>query len=1195
MEKNTYSFKSKGQTAHNKELYSPTFLRKLFTLCTLLLLQGVSFYALAQGPVVHYPFNGNLLDISGNGYHGTSATATPTTDRFGTTNGAYQFNSAGAGSVINLPLQNALKPTLPFSFSCWVRFDDPGLDDEQSAVFNSEFVNNEYTGFWFGLNNAGRVFVSYGDGGSPSPAARRTVTSNVVITPGTWYNVTAIITSASNMQLYVTQFNGDPNQCPDVTSTFSLSGSGSGMDYNGAPFTGLFGRTDATTLSAAINKFDGRVDDFRMWNRALTLAELQQECMDDCFATLSLNTNISFFDCSQVTATPFLTPGPDGYNVTSYAWTVTDPMGVGTIIPGTLPLSNLSYTTSQNGTYTFALTVNGEPDDGMSNCSFSASSSININCSVPCVACPPASNQITNADFSAGNTGFTSGIPASNTCTLNSYWVGNLPSSKCPLWSNILYDHTQGNPNGRYLIVDGTGSSNVVWGQSGMSVTNGTTYTFKMHLLPRLVNVPANENLTFELLVNGVAVGSISHSSSPFSINQWEEYCIEWQANLTGAVTLSLRQLPTLVGSKSGINYGIDDLYFGDCQSAGPCLATLKSLNASPTKPCGSFKMTAEVSAPGVSATNASHSWSIENSSGVTVYNSGNISGFPSIFVPHVNAPPLATNGSYLIVFEFTGIDGNGQICTIKKTLKVNVKCHDTPPVDCTEWPKGYGVNDPITANTDIEKGDGLLVDQDENVYVHGRVRTTTIFDDGSTMSNGTFLAKYDSCGTLLWVNDVTNLGEKIRKIEMDGNGDIILLAWTGDGVAFSIDNYYLSKINQNGVVQWTNTIQHKYLPWPSFDVDDNTNQIYMALNLNQALKFQDQTGTNVIDITTATSPQTAGMIVRVSPTGFVTYQEHVLQTSGYCRLQDVVVAENNNRVYFTGVMKDFSAVPSPSVTFTASGNVETSTLSNDVLLVSYSTNSFVPLYSWSQTNGTSGFETAMQLAYSDASNQLILLNWSNLSIFSSTGATIGTTTTPSGVAGRMRFNEQDNYILLNGTTSCNELRMAKYSMTALDWQFIIPSCGTSKAYVFDANFSPLNDRIYYTGTYWQGDMNVFGTTLTLEGGRDAFISRIVDEGTSVVQKNNLSPANDLNGITPFEESEISLFPNPVVNELNIALPNNRSEEVTITLFDATGKRVQQELQSGNSFRLNTSELSKGMYHVKVTSPIQTWDSKFVK
>jgi hypothetical protein len=42
--------------------------------------------------IADYPFNGNALDASGNGYNGTVNGATLTTDRFGNPNAAYEFD-----------------------------------------------------------------------------------------------------------------------------------------------------------------------------------------------------------------------------------------------------------------------------------------------------------------------------------------------------------------------------------------------------------------------------------------------------------------------------------------------------------------------------------------------------------------------------------------------------------------------------------------------------------------------------------------------------------------------------------------------------------------------------------------------------------------------------------------------------------------------------------------------------------------------------------------------------------------------------------------------------------------------------------------------------------------------------------------------------------------------------------------------
>lgn len=47
-----------------------------------------------NGLIAWFPFNGNANDMSGNGHNGTVYGATLTTDRFGNTYGAFNFNGS---------------------------------------------------------------------------------------------------------------------------------------------------------------------------------------------------------------------------------------------------------------------------------------------------------------------------------------------------------------------------------------------------------------------------------------------------------------------------------------------------------------------------------------------------------------------------------------------------------------------------------------------------------------------------------------------------------------------------------------------------------------------------------------------------------------------------------------------------------------------------------------------------------------------------------------------------------------------------------------------------------------------------------------------------------------------------------------------------------------------------------------------
>ncbi|HAD14533.1 MAG TPA: hypothetical protein DCF33_19080, partial [Saprospirales bacterium] len=81
------------------------------------------------------------------------------------------------------------------------------------------------------------------------------------------------------------------------------------------------------------------------------------------------------------------------------------------------------------------------------------------------------------------------------------------------------------------------------------------------------------------------------------------------------------------------------------------------------------------------------------------------------------------------------------------------------------------------------------------------------------------------------------------------------------------------------------------------------------------------------------------------------------------------------------------------------------------------------------------------------------------------------------------------------------------------------------------------------------------------------------------------------------KEPEISanqwtLFPNPIQgNGFNIQLPVV-AESVTLQIFDATGKMVQQSANLTNSAFVSLSNLSKGFYHVRILHPELQFETK---
>jgi hypothetical protein len=92
---------------------SITFMNKL--IITLLLFTLIKSYSqnLEEGMLLHYPFNGNAIDNSGNNHDGTIFGVTFGIDRFGNPDSAAYFD--GVNDYINFPNIGELKPDLhPF-------------------------------------------------------------------------------------------------------------------------------------------------------------------------------------------------------------------------------------------------------------------------------------------------------------------------------------------------------------------------------------------------------------------------------------------------------------------------------------------------------------------------------------------------------------------------------------------------------------------------------------------------------------------------------------------------------------------------------------------------------------------------------------------------------------------------------------------------------------------------------------------------------------------------------------------------------------------------------------------------------------------------------------------------------------------------------------------------------------------------
>src|SRR5688500_17354900 len=127
------------------------------SLAAFLLIQHLS----AQTPdlVAHYPLNGDALDASGNGLHGTITGAVAAADRFGNGNGALLFMNDTDRVDCGNPA--AFNFAGPFSISAWVKVDGSRENPYIVSKYDFDFSTFSSSPHSYGLGIAG-VSVPYG-------------------------------------------------------------------------------------------------------------------------------------------------------------------------------------------------------------------------------------------------------------------------------------------------------------------------------------------------------------------------------------------------------------------------------------------------------------------------------------------------------------------------------------------------------------------------------------------------------------------------------------------------------------------------------------------------------------------------------------------------------------------------------------------------------------------------------------------------------------------------------------------------------------------------------------------------------------------------------------------------------------------------------------------------------------------------
>ncbi len=229
--------------------------------CFLFLALGLQAQNLNDNLLLYYPLNGDATDASGNDRDGTPVNILAAEDRFGDPIGAVAFPDS---AFIDLPEEPALEPLAPVTISFWVYPENPVT--EETIILTTDSGSDAAFGVFFTIDpNDQTLNFNYGDNclSASTPPCNVSFQGTTSLALNTWTHVVGVLEGSRNLTLYL-------NGCVEEGV---LRGSPElPIEYSDQPGTLGRGRNESDNTTF----FDGRIDDFYYWDRALDAGEVAQ-------------------------------------------------------------------------------------------------------------------------------------------------------------------------------------------------------------------------------------------------------------------------------------------------------------------------------------------------------------------------------------------------------------------------------------------------------------------------------------------------------------------------------------------------------------------------------------------------------------------------------------------------------------------------------------------------------------------------------------------------------------------------------------------------------------------------------------------------------------------------------------------------------------------------------------------------------
>ncbi|WP_375579654.1 PKD domain-containing protein [Marivirga tractuosa] len=219
------------------------------------------------GLVAFYPFDGDAVDNSGNGFDGMlNNGVTLAEDRNGQENNSFTFD--GQDDYIRTSDQIDNNLNAGASFSSWIYIAEGGNASRILSNYNGTGAPGnciERIGFVFGVTSSNQVNVFYAVDGDDYDGR---VTSTNSLEVGKWYNVVATWEGAFNPASFKLYIDGVQS---DVSNLVSGNNDCGGFLESDEDFLIGIGRCEVGFCAP----FKGSIDEVRIYNRALSLNEIE--------------------------------------------------------------------------------------------------------------------------------------------------------------------------------------------------------------------------------------------------------------------------------------------------------------------------------------------------------------------------------------------------------------------------------------------------------------------------------------------------------------------------------------------------------------------------------------------------------------------------------------------------------------------------------------------------------------------------------------------------------------------------------------------------------------------------------------------------------------------------------------------------------------------------------------------------------